>query len=64
MGDERKWNAPGQELSPLDPRDGAQYPEEGSTVGIASVATWDEVADEIRRHDWEVRDASTDKWTR
>ena len=25
MGDEQKWNAPGQELSPLDPRDGAQY---------------------------------------
>ena len=25
MGDEQKWNAPGQELSPLDPHDGAQY---------------------------------------
>ena len=55
-------NAPGQELSPLDPRDGAQYFEKGSTVGIASFATWDEIGDEIRRH-WEVRDASTDKWT-
>ena len=63
MSDGRKWHAPGHELSPLDPRDGAQYLEEGSTVDVASFATWDEIADEIRRH-LGVRDVSTDKWRR
>lgn len=54
------WHAPGHELSPLDPRDGSQYLEEGSTVSVASFATWNEIADEIRRH-LGVRDASTGK---
>ena len=63
MGDKRKWHAPGKELSPLDPRDGAQCLEEGSAVGDASFATWDETADKIRRH-LGVRGASTDKWRR
>lgn len=45
-------NTPRKELGPLDPREGAQHLEEGSEVGIASFAMWDEVADEIRCHVW------------
>lgn len=37
-------------MRPLDPCDGAQYLEDGSAVGVAGVAAWDEIADEIRRH--------------
>jgi hypothetical protein len=44
------WHIPGQELGPLDPCDGAQYLEQGSTVMVTSFATWDEITDEVRRH--------------
>jgi|SRR6266850_319818 len=57
-------NTPRQELGPLDPRNGAQYLEEGSTVDIASFATWDEVADEIRRHVWGCGMRAQNKWSR
>jgi len=45
-----RQHTPREEMGPLNPRDDAQRVEEGSTGIVTSLATWDEIADEVRRH--------------